>query len=295
MKFTCSTVDGKAFAASILEKLKGNIAFIKERYNIVPGLAVVLVGNDPASAIYTNNKVKNARAIGIASYIHQFDSSISEEEVLNLLRKLNEDPFVHGILVQLPLPKHIDTHKIFNVINHLKDVDGFSTNNVGLLNSWQNCLEPCTPQGVLYLLKQKLGPDLSGKRAVVLGRSQIVGRPMSSMLIREGCTVTIMNSHSNNQKMECRIADILISAVGKPHMITREWVKVGAYVVDVGIQKVKDKLYGDVNFEDVQKVAGFLTPVPGGVGPMTIACLMKNTIKATCKQHNITLEANADI
>lgn len=283
----CKIINGKLYAKEVLdivkEKLINLVTYKPTRF----GLAVILVGDDPASAIYVNNKAKKAKEVGLESYIHKFSSFATEEEIIDCINNLNKDPIVNGILVQLPLPKHICAQKIIDFVHHEKDVDGFCTYNVGLLNTWQDNLEPCTPQGVLILLYEVLGKNLSGKKAVILGRSRIVGRPMASILIREGCSVTSLNSNSYNVQAECKTADILISAVGSPLLIKQDWVKKGACVIDVGIIRINDKLYGDVDFENVKDVAGFITPVPGGVGPMTVACLLLNTVKAAYKQHNI--------
>ncbi|WHQ46402.1 MAG: bifunctional methylenetetrahydrofolate dehydrogenase/methenyltetrahydrofolate cyclohydrolase [Candidatus Midichloria sp.] len=291
----CKIIDGKLYAAKVLETVKSKIEYLStvvysdeaQRSALTLGLAVILVGDNPASQIYVNNKAKKAKEIGFNSEIYSFSKTTTEQEVIQCIEKLNLDPNVNGILVQLPLPQHINTQKIIDAVNYEKDVDGFSTYNVGLLNSWQDSLEPCTPQGVLILLHAVLGTNIIGKKVVILGRSRIVSRPMASILIREGCSVSSLNSNSYNTKDECSAADILISAVGSPSFIKGDWIKKGACVIDVGITKVNDRLYGDVDFESVKEVAGFLTPVPGGVGPMTVACLMLNTIKAAYKQYNI--------
>lgn len=284
---TCVIIDGKFHAEELLLKLTDRISKLKLQHNIHPCLAVILLGNDPASITYVNNKIKKAQEIGIGSKNYRLDYNTSEQAVIDLLHELNNDYQVNGILIQLPLPKHINTQKLLNYINPQKDVDGFHINNIGLLNSWQDSLEPCTPQGALILIKKVFGNNLSGKKAVILGRSSIVGRPMASMLIRENCTVTVLNSKSLNIINECKTADILVTAVGKAQMIKKDAIKPGACVIDVGIIKVNEKLYGDVDFSSAAEVAGYLTPVPGGVGPMTVACLLFNTIKATCLQHNI--------
>ncbi|CAG7591481.1 MAG: bifunctional 5,10-methylenetetrahydrofolate dehydrogenase/5,10-methenyltetrahydrofolate cyclohydrolase [Candidatus Midichloria sp.] len=287
----CEIIDGKLYSAKVLERVKSKIEHLStvicKTQRSALGFAVISVGTDTASQIYVNNKVKKAKEVGLNSEVYKFPQTATEQEIIECIEKLNSDPNVNGILVQLPLPQHINTQKIIDTVNYEKDVDGFSTYNVGLLNSWQDSLEPCTPQGVLILLHEVLGTNISGKKAVILGRSRIVGRPMASILIRESCSVTSLNSNSYNIKDECRTADILISAVGSPSFIKGDWIKKGACVIDVGIVKVNDKLYGDVDFESVRKVAGFLTPVPGGVGPMTVSCLMLNTIKAAYKQYDI--------
>jgi methylenetetrahydrofolate dehydrogenase (NADP+)/methenyltetrahydrofolate cyclohydrolase len=279
-------IDGKKLANNLCEKLKSLILDLKD-HNIVPGLAIVLVGNDVASHIYVNNKVKKAKEIGINIFENFLPENTSEEEILELIESLNNNDKVNGIIVQLPLPKHINQFKVINKINYKKDVDGFTVENIGLLNSWQECLEPSTPRGILLLLKHCLGDDLSGKKAVVLGRSIIVGRPMTSLLIRESCTVTLLHSKSLNVERECKDADILISAIGQPNIITPNLVKQGACVIDVGINRVNDKLVGDVEFERVSKIVSYISPVPGGVGPMTVACMLENTIKALHMQKGI--------
>lgn len=275
----CVVIDGKAHANTLLDNLRREIQELGKR-SIVPGLAVILVGDDTASVMYTATKVRRAQEIGIHSRVHKFPATVTESEVLEYIHRLNADNAINGILVQLPLPNHFNTQALLDTITYEKDVDGFHTYNVGLLNSWQDSLEPCTPQGALMLIKSALGQDISGKKAVVLGRSRIVGRPMVSILIRESCSVLALHSKSRNLQEECRNADIIVSAVGKPQMITKEWVMPGACVIDIGIVKVGDKLYGDVDFESVKQVAGFITPVPGGVGQMTVACLLLNTIRA---------------
>jgi len=283
----CSIINGIMYAKKTLEIVRYKINDLLTQKSLNLGLSVILIGDDPASHLYVHNKAKKAQEVGFNSQIHKFPNDVAESEIIGCLEKLNVDPDINGILVQLPLPTHIETQKIIDSVSYEKDVDGFSTRNVGLLNSWQDSLEPCTPQGILILLREVLGNNLSGKKAVVIGRSRIVGRPMASMLIREGCSVTCLNSHSHNIKEECRSADILVSAVGAPLFIKGDWIKSGACVIDVGIIKVDGKLYGDVDFEGAKKAAGFLTPVPGGVGPMTVACLMLNTIKAAYKQHDV--------
>lgn len=277
-------INGIEQAASLCKNLKLRADEKKQKYNAVPCLAAILVGNDPASHIYVNNKMKRANELGFSIISHFLDHQTLQDDLLILIAKLNLNPNVHGILLQLPLPKHLDQFKSINAISAIKDVDGFTAQNVGMLNLWQDCFEPSTPQGVLILIKLYLGDDLSGKKAVILGRSVIVGRPMVSMLIRENCTVTLLHSKSLNIEEECRSADILISAIGVPNFVDSSFVKPGACVIDVGITRIEDKIVGDVDFESVSAVAGFITPVPGGVGPMTIACMLSNTYKAMCKQ-----------
>ena len=284
-------IDGKAFASQVRADVGKKAAVLKEKYGLIPGLAVVLVGNDPASEVYVKNKGRSTLEAGMQSFEYKMDSEVSQEEVLARVENLNTDDRVNGILVQLPLPNQVDADAVISSINPEKDVDGFHINNVGLLNTGQDALIPCTPLGCLLMLKNYYG-DLSGKNAVVLGRSNIVGKPMGSLLLRENCTVTIVHSRTIDLPNQCRQADILIAAVGKPEMVKSDWVKPGAVVIDVGINRIerdgKSRLVGDVDFTSVSEVAGAITPVPGGVGPMTIACLLKNTLTAACRQAGIS-------
>jgi methylenetetrahydrofolate dehydrogenase (NADP+)/methenyltetrahydrofolate cyclohydrolase len=286
---TAFIIDGKKIASEEAVKLSSKVQLLKSKHNIIPGLAVILVGNDPASHIYVASKIRRAKEVGISIFQHLLPENISQIELLELIERLNKDSKVNGILVQLPLPEHLIQNVIIDSINPDKDVDGFTVYNVGRLNTWQDCLEPSTPQGALILIKSVLGNDLAGKKAVVLGRSLIVGRPMASILVRESCTVTLLHSKSQNIESECKNADILVSAIGSPGFITANLVKPGACVIDVGITRVDDKIVGDVDFNEVSNVAGFLTPVPGGVGPMTVICMLMNTIKSCLKQNNIVL------
>ncbi|MBR71830.1 MAG: bifunctional methylenetetrahydrofolate dehydrogenase/methenyltetrahydrofolate cyclohydrolase FolD [Rhodospirillaceae bacterium] len=283
-------IDGKAFASQVRADVGRKVSILKESQGITPGLAVVLVGNDPASEVYVRNKGKSTLEAGMESYEYKMDSTTTQEDVLARVDILNEDKRVNGILVQLPLPKQVDADAVISRINPEKDVDGFHISNVGLLNTGQECLTPCTPLGCLLMLKDYFG-DLSGKHAVVLGRSNIVGKPMGSLLLRENCTVTTVHSRTIDLAIQCQQADILIAAVGKPEMVKGDWIKPGAAVIDVGINRVekegKTRLVGDVEFDSVSEVAGAITPVPGGVGPMTIACLLKNTLTAACRQLRI--------
>ncbi len=293
---TATIIDGKAFAARMRERVAANVATLKREHNITPGLAVVLVGNDPASEIYVRNKGKQTEEAGMKSIEIKLPATVSAEELKNQVVNLNLHNEVHGILVQLPLPKHIDESMIINAIAPAKDVDGFHVFNAGKLATGQNDgMVPCTPLGCLMMLKDTLG-DLSGKHAVVIGRSNIVGKPMAQLLLRESCTVTIAHSKTRDLPALARQADILVAAVGKAEMVKRDWVKPGAVVIDVGMNRLtlqdgKSKLVGDVAFDEVKDVAGAITPVPGGVGPMTIACLLANTYKAACMQYNIEPEA----
>jgi methylenetetrahydrofolate dehydrogenase (NADP+)/methenyltetrahydrofolate cyclohydrolase len=286
-------IDGKAFAATVRGRVAEQVAALKETHGITPGLAVVLVGEDPASQVYVRNKGKQTVEAGMASFEHKLDVSTPEEELLALVDRLNADPAVHGILVQLPLPDHCDSAKVINRIAPEKDVDGFHISNVGLLATGQKALVPCTPLGCLMMLREHHG-SLSGMEAVVVGRSNIVGKPMAQLLLGESCTVTIAHSRTRDLGEVCRRADILVAAVGRPRMIPGDWVKPGATVIDVGINRVphpddpeKTRLVGDVDFDSAAEVAGAITPVPGGVGPMTIACLLANTLTACCRANGL--------
>ena len=287
-------IDGKEFSANLRADVAKNVEALKAKHNITPGLAVVLVGEDPASQVYVRSKGKMTVEVGMKSFEHKLAASTSEEELLKLVEKLNSDDTVNGILVQLPLPAHINSAKVLASINPAKDVDGFHLINVGLLATGGDAMVACTPLGCMIMLKDQLG-DLSGKKAVVVGRSNIVGKPMAQLLLRENCTVTIAHSRTINLDAECRQADILVAAVGQPQMIKGSWIKPGATVIDVGMNRIpapekgigKTRLVGDVDFAEAVEVAGAITPVPGGVGPMTIACLLKNTFTATCRQNDI--------
>ena len=290
-------IDGKAFAAGLRTRISAAVDTLRTKHGVKPGLAVVLVGEDPASAVYVLNKGKQTVAAGMNSFEHKLSVDTTERDLLALVARLNDDPAVHGILVQLPLPKQIDAAKVINAINVDKDVDGFHVENVGKLVVGDECLVPCTPAGCLLLLKDHLG-DLSGKNAVVVGRSNIVGKPSAMLLLQEHCTVTVAHSRTHDLPAVCRAADILIAAVGVPQMIKGDWIKPGATVIDVGINRIqvdeqdgekRKNLVGDVDFDTAIKVAGAITPVPGGVGPMTIACLLRNTVIAACRKHGIAL------
>lgn len=289
-------IDGKLFAEGLRARVAMDVADLKKNHNLTPGLAVVLVGTDAASEVYVKNKGEQTKTCGMNSYTFRLPSDASEDELLARVGELNNDDAVHGILVQLPLPAHMNADKVINAINPAKDVDGFHVINSGLLATGQDAMVPCTPLGCLMLIKDALGNDLSGKRALVLGRSNIVGKPMAQLLIKESCTVTIAHSRTLDLADECARADILVAAVGRPNMVKSSWVKPGACVIDVGINRIpapergpdKTRLVGDVDFEDVKTVAGFITPVPGGVGPMTIAVLLANTVTAAKRIHNIT-------
>lgn len=287
-------IDGKAFAVGLRERVGKAVAQLQQDHGLVPGLAVVLVGEDPASEVYVRNKGKQTLEAGMRSFEHKLPDTTVESELLALVDQLNADPDVHGILVQLPLPDQIDSHAVINAIDPDKDVDGFHLINVGRLSTGAAGLVPCTPLGCLMLLKEELG-DLSGKNAVVVGRSNIVGKPMASLLLAESCTVTIAHSRTKDLADVCREADILVAAVGRPQMIPGDWVKPGATVIDVGINRIegaqgKTRLVGDVDYASAEAVAGAITPVPGGVGPMTIACLLRNTVQAACAANGISFE-----
>ena len=286
-------IDGKQFAAKLREKMTGQIATIKSNHNVIPGLAVVLVGEDPASQVYVRSKGKQAKECGITSIEHKLDVTTTEEFLLNLINDMNNDAAINGILVQLPLPKHIDSAKVLEAIDPAKDVDGFHPVNVGLLSTGGKGMIPCTPLGSLMML-QDYHSDMSGMNAVVIGRSNIVGKPMFNLLLQQSCTVTVVHSRTKNIEAVVREADIVVAAGGVSEMVTGDWIKPGATVIDVGINRIetaegKTKLVGDVHFESANKVAGAITPVPGGVGPMTIACLLYNTLVAACRHNNIDL------
>ena len=287
-------IDGKAFSERIREKVKSHVDNLKKNYDIVPGLAVVLVGEDSASKVYVKNKGIQTKKAGMNSYEYKLEETVDEKTLLELVKKLNDDPNVHGILCQLPLPKHLNEDMIINTIKPSKDVDGFHISNVGLLNTGQKSLVPCTPLGCLMLLREFVG-NLEGKKATVIGRSNIVGKPMFNLLLSENCTVTVVHSKTKNIEEICKTSDIIVAAVGRPNFVKSSWIKQGAVIIDVGINRVsieengetKSKLIGDVDFENCSKFANAITPVPGGVGPMTIACLLANTLVACCRSNNL--------
>ena len=271
-------IDGKKAAAELREELKQEVADLKTKYNKVPGLTVILIGDMAPSQIYVRNKEKSAIEVGLKSEVIKYPDTVEEKIVLEKIEELNNDETVSGILVQLPLPKHIDKQKVIETIVPSKDVDGFHPMNVGNLSSGYESSVPCTPLGC-YLMIKKIEPNLSGKKAVVVGRSNLNGKPMTQLLLKENCTVTITHSRTKDLKAECLEADIIVAAVGIPELVKGDWVKKDAIVIDVGINKTENGLVGDVAFDEVSKVAKALTPVPGGVGPMTIACLLKNTVE----------------
>ena len=290
-------IDGKAFSEKLVVEMADYAAKITQVTGTAPGLAVVLVGDDPASHVYVRNKAERTKSAGMRSIEHRLPADTSEADLLALVETLNHDDSIDGILVQLPLPDQIDSDKVIQSIAHEKDVDGFHLMNVGALSTGLDALVPCTPFGCILLLRDLLG-SLSGLNAVVLGRSNIVGKPMAQLLLAENATVTIAHSRTKDLQALCRSADILVAAVGRPEMVKAEWVKEGACVIDVGINRVpapergegKFRLTGDVDFAAVEPVAGAITPVPGGVGPMTIACLLRNTVVAAARRHNLKLD-----
>ena len=287
---TADIIDGKAFAAGVRARVAARVAEIAGSEGIVPGLAVSLVGDDPASEVYVRNKRLQTVEAGMRSEAVRLGADTPEAELLQHIARLNADPTIHGILVQLPLPPQIDTLRVLNAVDPAKDVDGFHVTNVGRLATGQSAMIPCTPLGCLMLLKDRLG-DLSGCEAVVVGRSNIVGKPMAQLLLRENCTVTLAHSRTRDLAETCRRADILVAAVGRPRLVRGDWIRPGATVIDVGINRVesegKTRLVGDVDFDAAVEVAGAITPVPGGVGPMTIACLLANTLTACCRLHGL--------
>lgn len=288
---TAKLLDGKAFAKTIRDKVAEHVTRIKNEVGVTPGLAVVLVGEDPASQVYVRSKGKQTVEAGMNSFEHKLEADTSEEELLGVIDTLNKDPAVHGILVQLPLPKHLNEDLVINAIDPAKDVDGFHIANVGLLSTGQKSMVPCTPLGCLMLLRDHHG-SLSGLNAVVIGRSNIVGKPMASLLLADSCTVTIAHSRTKNLAEVVKSADIVVAAVGRAEMVPGDWIKEGATVIDVGINRIDKpeggtRLVGDVDFESCSRVAGAITPVPGGVGPMTIACLLANTVTACSRAYGL--------
>lgn len=293
---TATRIDGKAFAASVREKVTAHVATLKADHGLTPGLAVVLVGEDPASQVYVRSKGKLTQEVGMKSVEHKLGAETQEADLLSLIDALNSDETIHGILVQLPLPKHLNEDLVINAIDPTKDVDGFHISNVGLLGTGQKSMVPCTPLGCLMMLRDHHG-SLSGMNAVVVGRSNIVGKPMAQLLLGDSCTVTIAHSRTKELSDVVRRADIVVAAVGRPEMVGGDWIKPGATVIDVGINRIdagvkedgspKTRLVGDVDFASASEVAGAITPVPGGVGPMTIACLLANTLTACCRVNGL--------
>jgi methylenetetrahydrofolate dehydrogenase (NADP+)/methenyltetrahydrofolate cyclohydrolase len=293
---TARIIDGKATAAELRVKIASEVKRLVAQHGVTPGLAVVLAGNNPASEAYVGSKAKTTVEIGMKSFDHRLPDSVGQDELLALVKKLNADPAVHGILVQLPLPKQIDAQLVLNAIDPMKDVDGFHPVNAGRLASGLAALAPCTPLGCIILAKV-VHASLAGMDAVVIGRSNIVGKPVTQLLLAENATVTVAHSKTRDLPAVCRRADLLVAAIGRPEMVRGDWIKPGATVIDVGINRVpgsapgKSKLVGDVNFTEASQVAGAITPVPGGVGPMTIACLMVNTVRAACAIHGLPAPA----
>ena len=289
---TADIIDGKALAADLRRAVRTETSQLRKYEHLKPGLAVVLVGENDASKVYVRNKTQQTEEVGMVSYAHHLPADIREEDLLILIQGLNADEMVHGILVQLPLPEHIRAEAIISAIDPDKDVDGFHVINAGRLSiGAEGALAPCTPFGCMMLIKNRLS-SLTGRKAVILGRSNIVGKPMAHLLLAENCTVTIAHSKTKDLADECRLADILVAAVGRPQMVKGDWIKPGATVIDVGINRIqttnsKTRLVGDVDFNEALDVAGAITPVPGGVGPMTVACLLRNTLIAACRQRNI--------
>jgi len=284
-------IDGKAFAATVRGKVADHVTKLKDEHGITPGLAVVLVGEDPASQVYVRSKGKQTVEVGMNSFEHKLPADTDEATLLSLIDTLNTDPTVHGILVQLPLPKHLDEDLVINSIDPAKDVDGFHISNVGLLGTGQKSMVPCTPLGCLMMLRDYHG-SISGMDAVVIGRSNIVGKPMAQLLLNDSCTVTIAHSRTKDLAEVVRRADIVVAAVGRPEMVPGDWIKPGATVIDVGINRIEKpdggtRLVGDCDYASCAEVAGAITPVPGGVGPMTIACLLANTVTACCRANGL--------
>jgi methylenetetrahydrofolate dehydrogenase (NADP+)/methenyltetrahydrofolate cyclohydrolase len=284
-------IDGKAFAATVRGKVADHVTKLKDEHGITPGLAVVLVGEDPASQVYVRSKGKQTVEVGMNSFEHKLPADTDEATLLSLIATLNTDPTVHGILVQLPLPKHLDEDLVINSIDPAKDVDGFHISNVGLLGTGQKSMVPCTPLGCLMMLRDYHG-SISGMDAVVIGRSNIVGKPMAQLLLNDSCTVTIAHSRTKDLAEVVRRADIVVAAVGRPEMVPGDWIKPGATVIDVGINRIEKpdggtRLVGDCDYASCAEVAGAITPVPGGVGPMTIACLLANTVTACCRANGL--------
>lgn len=293
---TAKLIDGKEFAQRVRDGVAADVETLKTNHGITPGLAVVIVGEDPASQVYVRNKVRQTGEVGMNSFHYEMGADVDQATLIGKVEELNADPTVNGVLVQLPLPKHIDEAAVIEAIDPAKDVDGFHVINSGLLATGGNGLVPCTPLGCKLMLEDTLG-DTSGKKAIVVGRSNIVGKPMAQLLLDMNCTVTIAHSRTKDLAAEVASADIVVAAVGRAEMVQGDWIMPGATVIDVGINRVpapekgegKTRLVGDVEFESAKERAGAITPVPGGVGPMTIACLLKNTVTATCNQHSISL------
>ena len=293
---SANLIDGKVFSQKVRDAVAADVTALKENHGVTPGLAVVIVGEDPASQVYVKNKVRQTAEVGMNSFHFELDASVTQQDLITKVQELNNDPAVNGILVQLPLPGHINEAAVIETIDPAKDVDGFHVVNSGLLATGGNGMVPCTPLGCKLMLEDQI-EDLSGKKAIVVGRSNIVGKPMAQLLLDMNCTVTIAHSRTQNLAEEVAAADIVVAAVGRPEMVKGDWIKEGAVVIDVGINRIpapergegKTRLVGDVEFATAAERASAITPVPGGVGPMTIACLLRNTVTATCMQNNLTL------
>jgi methylenetetrahydrofolate dehydrogenase (NADP+)/methenyltetrahydrofolate cyclohydrolase len=298
---TATIIDGKAFAAGVRERAGAATAVLQDKHGLKPGLAVVLVGEDPASQVYVRNKAKQTVELGMTSVKHELPAETPQADLIALVRSLNDDPSIHGILVQMPLPDHMDEAEVVNTIHPDKDVDGLTAISAGRLVLGQDGLVPCTPSGILLLTKDTLG-DLTGLNALVIGRSILVGKPIAQLLLAENCTVTMAHSRTKDLPALCRQADILVAAVGRERMVKGDWIKPGATVMDVGINRIpapergegKTRLVGDVDFDEAVEVAGAITPVPGGIGPMTIACLLRNTVIAACRQAGVPVPQELD-
>ena len=298
---TATRIDGKAFAEGVRARVGDAVAVLKDKHGLTPGLAVVLVGEDPASQVYVGSKAKQTAEAGMASFKHELPADTPQDELVELVQSLNVDPSVHGILVQMPLPDHMDEAEVVNAIDPEKDVDGLTSVSAGRLVLGQDGLVPCTPTGTVMMAKDVRG-DLTGLHALVIGRSILVGKPVAQLLLAENCTVTMAHSRTNDLPGLCRQADILVAAVGRPQMVKGDWVKPGATVLDVGINRIpapergegKTRLVGDVDFAAVAEVAGAITPVPGGIGPMTVACLLRNTVVAACRQADVDVPSELD-
>lgn len=298
---TAKIIDGKAFASAVRERAGAATAVLKDKHGLKPGLAVVLVGEDPASQVYVRNKAKQTVELGMTSVKHELPADTPQADLVALVKSLNDDPAIHGILVQMPLPAHMDEAEVVNTIDPDKDVDGLTAISAGRLVLGQDGLVPCTPSGVLLLCKDALG-DLTGLNALVIGRSILVGKPVAQLLLAENCTVTMAHSRTKDLPALCRQADILVAAVGRERMVKGDWIKPGACVMDVGINRIpapergegRTRLVGDVDFDEAVEVAGAITPVPGGIGPMTIACLLRNTVIAACRQAGVAIPTELD-
>jgi len=298
---TATRIDGKAFAEGVRARVGDAVAVLKDKHGLTPGLAVVLVGEDPASQVYVGSKAKQTAEAGMASFKHELPADTPQDELVELVQSLNVDPSVHGILVQMPLPDHMDEAEVVNTIDPEKDVDGLTSVSAGRLVLGQDGLVPCTPTGTVMMAKDVRG-DLTGLHALVIGRSILVGKPVAQLLLAENCTVTMAHSRTKDLPGLCRQADIIVAAVGRPQMVKGDWVKPGALVLDVGINRIpapergegKTRLVGDVDYDEAVEVAGAITPVPGGIGPMTVACLLRNTVVAACRQADVDVPSELD-